>query len=145
MLIFLAAAQLDRRGGINSSRAANGQLIVGSGGANDLVNGGGDCLVVMPLRRGRMVDRLPFVTSPVRRLRGVATDRGWLTPARPGADLEIAAVMAAQGEEADAVRDVQALCDWPIAASPALRRIDFPSGAELAAVRAFDPARVLLS
>jgi acyl CoA:acetate/3-ketoacid CoA transferase alpha subunit/acyl CoA:acetate/3-ketoacid CoA transferase beta subunit len=145
VLVFLAAAQLDRHGSINSSRASNGQLIVGSGGANDLVNGGGDCLVVMPLRPGRLADRLPFVTSPARRLRGVATDRGWLAPACAGGDLQIAAVMAAPGEEADAVREIQAMCDWPIAASPTLRRIDPPSEAELAAVRAFDPARVLLS
>lgn len=145
VLVFLAAAQLDRHGSINSSRAANGQLIVGSGGANDLVNGGGDCLVVMPLRPGRLVDRLPFVTSPARRLRGVATDRGWLAPATPGGSLQIAAVMAEKGGESDAVRDIQSLCDWPIEASSSLRRIDPPSAPELAAVRAFDPARVLLS
>jgi acyl CoA:acetate/3-ketoacid CoA transferase alpha subunit/acyl CoA:acetate/3-ketoacid CoA transferase beta subunit len=145
VLVFLAAAQLDRHGSINSSRAANGQLIVGSGGANDLVNGGSDCLVVMPLRPGRLVGQLPFVTSPARRLRGVATDRGWLAPAHSGGELQIAAVFAEQGHEAQAVADIQALCDWPIAPSPALRRLDPPSAAELAAVRAFDPARVLLS
>lgn len=145
VLIFLAAAQLDRRGSINSSRATNGQLIVGSGGANDLVNGGGDCLVVMPLRPGRLVDRLPFLTSPAHHLRGVATDRGWLVPARQGGDLQIAAVMAAKGKDADAVREIQAMCDWPISVSPILQRIDPPSEAELAVVRAFDPARVLLS
>lgn len=145
VLVLLAAAQLDRHGSINSSRAANGQLIVGSGGANDLINGGGDCLVVMPLRAGRLVDRLPFVTSPARRLRGVATDRGWLAPAQSGGDLQIAAVMAKAGQEAQAVRDIQALCDWPIEASPKLQRIEPPSEAELAALRAFDPARVLLS
>ncbi|OWW20959.1 hypothetical protein AYR66_17280 [Noviherbaspirillum denitrificans] len=99
----------------------------------------------MPLRPGRLANRLPFVTSPARRLRGVATDRGWLAPAVPGSDLQIAAVMAEPGKEADAVRDIQALCDWPIQASPNLRRIDVPSASELAAVRAFDPARVLLS
>lgn len=145
VLVFLAAAQLDRQGSINSSRAANGQLIVGSGGANDLVNGGSDCLVVMPLLAGRMVDKLPFVTSPARRLRGVATDRGWLTPAHTGGDLQIATVMAEPDQEAQAVRDIQALCDWPIAASLNLQRIDPPTDAELAILRAFDPARVLLS
>lgn len=145
VLVFLAAAQLDRHGSINSSRAANGQLIVGSGGANDLANGGGDCLVVMPLRPGRLVDCLPFVTSPARRLHGVATDRGWLAPAHSGGDLQIAAVMAVLGQEDAAVREIQALCDWPIEASAALQRIEPPTAAELAVVRAFDPARVLLS
>ena len=145
VLVFLAAAQLDRHGSINSSRAADGQLIVGSGGANDLVNGGSDCLVVMPLLAGRMVDKLPFVTSPARRLHGVATDRGWLAPSQPGADLQIATVMSAPGVEAQAISEIQVLCEWPITVSPNLQRIDEPSAAELAAVRAFDPARVLLS
>lgn len=145
VLVFLAAAQLDRRGSINSSRAANGQLIVGSGGANDLVNGGGDLVVVMPLRAGRLVDRLPFVTSPARRLRGVATDCGWLAPGGPGGDLQIAAVMAEPGGEAQAVREIRELCDWPIEAAADLARIDPPSADELAVVRAFDPGRILLS
>jgi acyl CoA:acetate/3-ketoacid CoA transferase alpha subunit/acyl CoA:acetate/3-ketoacid CoA transferase beta subunit len=145
VLVFLAAAQLDRHGSINSSRAVNGQLIVGSGGANDLVNGGSDCVVVMPLLAGRLAERLPFVTSPARRLRGVATDRGWLAPAQAGGELQIATVMAEPGQETQALRDIQALCDWPITAASNLRRIDPPSAAELAAVRAFDPARVLLS
>ena len=60
-------------------------------------------------------------------------------------ELQIATVMAEPGQEAQAVRDIQALCDWPITAASTLRRIDPPSAAELAAVRAFDPARVLLS
>ncbi|NMF96326.1 3-oxoacid CoA-transferase [Aromatoleum toluolicum] len=145
VLVFLAAAQLDRRGSINSSRAANGQLIVGSGGANDLVNGGGDCIVVMPLRAGRLVDRLPFVTSPAHRLRGVATDRAWFAPTSPGGDLQIAAVMSDAGGERQAVREIRELCDWPVEVAADLRRIDPPSAAELAAVRAFDPGRILLS
>lgn len=145
VLVFLAAAQLDRHGSINSSRAANGQLIVGSGGANDLVNGGGDCVVVMPLRPGRLVAQLPFVTSPARHLRGVATNRGWLAPERPGGDLRIARVMAEKGKEAETVREIQSMCDWPIETSADLQRLDPPTEAELAAVRAFDPARILLS
>lgn len=145
VLVLLAAAQLDRHGSINSSQAANGQLIVGSGGANDLVNGGGDCIVVMPLRAGRLVERLPFVTSPARRLRGVATDRGWLAPATAGGDLQIVAVFAQKGGEAEAAREIQAMCDWPIEIAATLQRLDPPSPAELSALRAFDPARVLLS
>lgn len=145
VLVFLAAAQLDRHGSINSSRAANGQLIVGSGGANDLVNGGGDCIVVMPLRGGRLVDRLPFVTSPAGRLRGVATDRAWFAPASPGGDLQIAAVMCDAGGEMQAVREIRELCGWPVEVAAELHRIDPPSASELAAVRAFDPGRILLS
>lgn len=145
VLVFLAAAQLDRYGSINSSRASNGQLIVGSGGANDLVNGCGDCLVVMPLAPGRLVDRLSFVTSPARHLRGIATDLGWLAPVGANGELQIVAVMAEPGKEADVVRQIQASCDWPIQAVADVRRIDIPTKDELAAVRAFDPARSILS
>lgn len=145
VLVFLAAAQLDRYGSINSSRASNGQLIVGSGGANDLVNGCGDCLVVMPLAPGRLVNRLSFVTSPARHLRGIATDLGWLAPGGANGELQIVTVMAEPGREADVVRQIQASCDWPIQAVAGVRRIDIPTEEELAAVRAFDPARSILS
>ncbi len=145
VMVFLAAAQLDRYGNINSSQGVDGKLIVGSGGANDLVNGGGDCVVVMPMRKGRMVERLPFITSPARRLLGVATDCCWLTPTGPDGELQIAAVMAEPEEHTGLLGDIRALCGWPIGVADSLDHLDPPTDEELALVRAFDPARVILS
>lgn len=145
VMAFLAAAQIDYRGNINSSRGRDDRLIVGSGGANDLTSGGADCIVVMPLRKGRMVESLPFVTSPTRRLHGVATDRCWFSPSEPGGVLQIAAIMSEPGAEDEAIREIQALCGESITVSPSIQRIDPPSELELAVVRSFDPQRVLLS
>lgn len=145
VMTFLAAAQIDCCGNINSTRGRDERLIVGSGGANDLTSGGSDCIVVMPLRKGRVVESLPFITSPTPRLHGVATDRCWLVPSEPGGVLEISAIMALPGTEDEAIREARALCGESIKISPSIQRMDPPSELELAVVRSFDPQRVLLS
>jgi len=143
-LTLLGAGQMDRKGSINSSMAANGGFLVGSGGANDLVNGNSDYLVVMPAGKGRLLDSLPFVTSPVGRLVAVATDLGLLEPSPETGDLEIAAVIA----EPDQVDQVAALlaaaCGWPVAVRKNLRCLPPPTPAEVALLRSFDPERKLL-
>lgn len=142
-LALLAAAQIDRRGNANSSRSDDGRFIVGSGGANDLASGGAACLVVMPLKVGRFVDTLPFTTTPIAQLAGVATDLGLL---RRGADggLCVAGVMCAPGDEENALAEIaRRVGDLPVTAE--LVRFDPPTTAELTLLRSFDPQRVLLA
>ena len=143
-LALLAAAQIDIRGNINSSRSAEGKLIVGSGGANDLACGAAACLVVMPLKAGRFVENLPFVTTPIRHCAGVATDLGLLERAEDGS-LQIAGVTCASGEESATIAAIRQCCgrELPLAAN--LIRFEPPSADELAMLRSFDPERALLA
>lgn len=144
-LVFLGAAQVDRAGNANSSRTGEGRFLVGSGGANDLASGGGHCLLVIPVRRGRLVAEVPFVTSPARRLLGVATDAGLLTPSDEDGTLRLQAVMAPAGGERAAIEALRAACDWPLAIADELQPVDPPTGEELEMLRSFDPHRDLLS
>jgi hypothetical protein len=143
-LALLAAGQIDRRGNVNSSRSADGKLIVGSGGANDLASGAASCLVVMPLKPGRFAADLPFVTTPIRHLAGVATDLGLLVRGADG-ELSIAAVTCAPGGEAEAVAELRRRAGHALPVAPALVREDPPLEHELAVLRSFDPQRQLLS
>lgn len=143
-LAMLAAAQIDRSGNINSSRAANGRLIVGSGGANDLAAGNASCLVVMPLKPGRMVATLPFVTSPIRHLTGVATDLGYLTRDAGGA-LRIDRVMCDPGDEQATVDDIAGRAGFALPRADGIAREPPPSAGELALIRSFDPGRAILA
>lgn len=142
-LALLAAAQIDLFGNINSSRAADGKFIVGSGGANDLAVGGASVLVVMPLKPGRFVETLPFVTSPIRELRGVATDLGRLERGKDG-KLCVTALVCAAGDEAVTLAEINARCGLPLAVAPDLTRFDPPTRSILAELRRFDPSRALL-
>jgi acyl CoA:acetate/3-ketoacid CoA transferase alpha subunit/acyl CoA:acetate/3-ketoacid CoA transferase beta subunit len=143
-LAMLAAAQIDRAGNINSSRAGNGTFIVGSGGANDLAAGAASVLVVMPLKPGRYAEALPFVTSPVRHLRAVATDLCLLERGADGA-LAITALVCTPGAEAATLAEIAARCGGPLPLAGTPIRLDPPSPADIAALRQFDPARAILT
>jgi len=143
-LALLAAAQIDGHGNINSSRSSDGRLIVGSGGANDLACGAASCLVVMPLKEGRFVERLPFVTTPVRSLAGVATDLGFLK--RDGEDgLRIEGVMSEPGRERETLEEISRRCGREMPVAPNLIRFDPPTDEDLALLRGFDPRRAILA
>jgi len=142
-LALLAAAQADHHGNINSSRSGDGKFIVGSGGANDLANGAAACLVVMPLKEGRLVERLPFTTTPIRQLAGIATDLCLLE--REGEGLRIAGLMCAPGDEAATLSAITRRAGYEFPVAPACLRFDPPSAEELASLRAFDPGRALLA
>jgi acyl CoA:acetate/3-ketoacid CoA transferase alpha subunit/acyl CoA:acetate/3-ketoacid CoA transferase beta subunit len=142
-LALLAAGQIDRCGNINSSRAADGSLIVGSGGANDLASGAARCLVVMPLKPGRFVEELPFVTTPVRHHAGVATDLGLLERGEGGA-LMISGVMCAAGEERVTLDIIANRCGRALSVASDLQRFDPPTDKDIAQLRAFDPRRAIL-
>lgn len=143
-LTLLGAGQIDRKGNINSSMTANKTFLVGSGGANDLVSGNSDYLVVMPTGNGRLVDSLPFITSPVGLLVAVATDLGLLELSLESGDLEISAVFAAPDAIDEAIAALVKACGWPVAVHANVRRLDPPTSAELALLRSFDPERKLL-
>lgn len=143
-LSFLAAGQIDGRGFINSSRAAGDRLIVGSGGANDLACGASEVMIVMPLKPGRYVDRLPFTTSPIRNLAGVATDLAWLERRADGT-LEVAGIVAEPGTETAARAAIDAACGGGLPYRPNLIRHDPPTPEEIALLRGFDPARAILA
>ncbi|GIK80910.1 MAG: CoA-transferase [Hyphomicrobiaceae bacterium] len=143
-LAMIAAAQIDPSGNVNSSRSANGQFIVGSGGANDLAAGASRCLVVMPLKPGRFVEHLPFVTTPARALMGVATDLAWLQP-DPSGTLEIAGLMCPPGGEEATLAEIKARTGAELPLARDLRRFDPPEDDELQRLRRFDPQRLLLA
>lgn len=143
-LALLAAAQIDARGNLNSSRSADGSFIVGSGGANDLGNGAASCLVVMPLKEGRFVEVLPFTTTPIRHHAGVATDLGVLERDERGL-LRVRGVLCEPGAEGITLAEINRRCGRTFAVSPTLERLDPPSAQELASLRRFDPQRAILA
>lgn len=143
-LAMLAAGQIDAKGNINSSRTAKGQLIVGSGGANDLAVGNSSVLVVMPLKVGRMAQELPFVTSPIRQLTGVATDLGLLTRNEEGR-LQIASVMCDHDRMRETIDSIIVNAGFAVPGAGDVTCEPPPSPEELALIRSFDPSRAILA
>jgi acyl CoA:acetate/3-ketoacid CoA transferase alpha subunit len=71
----LGAAQVDEAGSLNSSYVG-GELLVGSGGANDIASSAREVLVLCPAKR--LTPRVDYVTSPGQRVRVIATELGVL-------------------------------------------------------------------
>lgn len=143
-LVLLAAAQIDARGNINSSRSGDGSFIVGSGGANDLGNGAASCMVVMPLKAGRFVETLPFTTTTIGKHAGVATDLGLFERDASGM-LRVAGVLCEAGAENVTLAEIDRRCARSFPVSPEFKRFDPPTAQELASLRSFDPQRAILA
>ena len=146
---FLSAAQLDRRGNINTTVIGPYERpsvrLPGAGGAPEIAASCRLVIVVVRHRPRILVDRLDFVTSvgfgagPGDRerlgLRGrgpalVITDLGVLEPDPGTAELTLTRIHP--GVEVDQVR---AQTGWPLAVAPTLERTPAPTPEELAVLR----------
>ncbi len=120
----LGAAQIDRRGNLNSTRLG-GKLLVGSGGACDIAASAEEVVVLTRLATGRLVHEVEYITSPGHGVRSVVTERGVLTRADADTTTWTIASIAAPGSEAHAASEAiehacQALqrdCPWRLIAA----------------------------
>jgi glutaconate CoA-transferase subunit B len=147
---FLGAAQIDRRGSINTTVIGPYEhpkvRLPGSGGACDIAVLASKVFVIVPQSARSFVPKVDFVTSPGhfpgRETPGggpdtVVTQLGvyrfmdgemTLNSLHPGATLD----------------QVQGACGWEMAVAPDLAETPPPTEEELAALRALDPERVYL-
>jgi acyl CoA:acetate/3-ketoacid CoA transferase alpha subunit/acyl CoA:acetate/3-ketoacid CoA transferase beta subunit len=139
----VGAGQIDRGGNINSTWAADGRFLVGSGGANDIGSTADEVVVAVKHRPGRLVESVPYVTSPGERVRAIVTTEGVLE--RAGGEFELRRYFPRPGEsERDAVERILGLTGWELKVSEELAPEPAPTAAELRVIRDFDPRRVFL-
>ena len=140
----LGAAQVDRRGNLNSTTLApDGPFLVGSGGANDVASRARACVVVTLARPDRVVDEVTYVTSPGRNVVAVVTDKGVLR--RKGEELVIAAVPSGDEPVGDRVGALAAACGWEVGVAEDVEELTAPSAEEVVALRRYDPQRLFLA
>ncbi len=134
-LSVLGVGQIDRYGNTNSTLAADGRFLVGSGGANDAANAR-EVLVVVNQSKDRFPAELPYVTCPGRNVKTVVTDRGVFRKNTAG-ELELAACLPDAGlpDLADRIRNIRENCGWEFGTAAAVEDITPPSAEELARLR----------
>jgi glutaconate CoA-transferase, subunit B len=129
---FLGAAQIDRRGNLNSTVIGDydhpSVRLPGAGGAPEIAFGARDVFVIIRQSRRTFVDELDFTTSLGDRVRVVVTDLGVLEP-RDG-ELTLTGVHPGVTRE----QAVEA-SGWPLRVADDVRETDAPSEEELSALR----------
>jgi glutaconate CoA-transferase, subunit B len=138
---FLGAAQIDRRGNINTTVIGSYERpkvrLPGAGGAPEIAAAAKEVIVMLRHSPRAFVERLDFVTSLGRGGDAftVITDLGVLRPGDDG-ELELAAVHA--GVE---LEDVLAATGWPLRVREPLQVTEPPTERELEELRALRARR----
>jgi len=131
---FLGAAQIDRRGRINTTVIGPYDhpkvRLPGSGGASEIAAHAKRVLVVSRLDRRAFPDTVDFVTSPGDRVARVITDKCIFDRDAESGELRLAAL--AEGVSVD---DVRAQVGWELRTVANVTRTPTPSPAMLAALQ----------
>ena len=109
----LGAGQFDRRGNLNSTYAADGAFLTGSGGANDIASTAARWPWWPRCGRGASSRRVDYVTSPGTAVRSVTTNFGRFEK-RDG-ELVLTGWVESAGPDRDSVlREIQSRCAFEL-------------------------------
>jgi len=138
---------VDRSGNLNSTKIPGVTYLVGSGGANDIASSAREVVVCTQQEVSRFPERVPYVTSPGRRVRTVVTDLGVLEKRGEGdgAELVLTGVFPDGGADLDALaRRAAERCGWKLRVWGDLAIIPPATSEETRLLRLFDPRRQFL-
>jgi glutaconate CoA-transferase subunit B len=131
---FLGAAQIDRRGNLNSTVIGDYERprvrLPGGGGAPEIATSVGEVFVLLKQSPRTFVERLDFKTSVGDRVRVVLTDLGVL---EPDGDGELTLMHVHPGIDPEQAREATA---WDLQIADEVAVSAAPTDAELAALRA---------
>jgi acyl CoA:acetate/3-ketoacid CoA transferase alpha subunit/acyl CoA:acetate/3-ketoacid CoA transferase beta subunit len=142
---LVGAGQIDGTGAINSTYTHNGEFIVGSGGANDVLSAADEVIVTVSHQRDRLVEAVGYVTSPGHRVRTIVTDLCVFERADGQAPFELTALLPTAGADINtALADVQSRTAFDYTVADRLTLEPTPTPVELDVLRAYDPDRLFL-
>jgi glutaconate CoA-transferase subunit B len=134
---FLGAAQIDRRGNLNSTVIGPYDhpkvRLPGGGGAPEIAQSVRDVFVMLRQSPRTFVERLDFKTSVGDRVRVVVTDLGIL---EPDGDGELSLTRVHPGVDPEQAR---AATGWELRVAEDMTETEAPSDAELTALRQLEP------
>jgi acyl CoA:acetate/3-ketoacid CoA transferase alpha subunit/acyl CoA:acetate/3-ketoacid CoA transferase beta subunit len=137
----LGAAQIDRRGNLNSTSLlpAGGPFLVGSGGGNDVGSVAVENLVVALLSPQRFVAECAYVTTPGRAVRTLVTDLAVFERLDGEGVFTLTAVAAGDGSIADRVARARGACGWDVPVAGEVRELPAVTVADVVPLRRWDP------
>lgn len=136
-IAIIGAGQIDPRGNINSTQTGSGRFLLGSGGANDITSAAADTIAVTVQSKNRLVEKLPYVTSPGHSVSTLVTDLGVFE--KEGAAFALTEYFPQPGMgEAAAIENIRTNCGWDLTVSERLTAASEPDPDQLLRLRLFD-------
>ncbi len=141
-LSVLGAGQIDRKGNLNSTTTAEGQFLVGSGGANDAANAR-EVIVILNQSKERFPESLPYITCSGDRVSTVVSNMGVFTKPNGQAELHLTACLPDSTIPSleDRIKRVQENCGWPLKLADKVEELAKPTPDELKLLRWLAPRR----
>jgi len=135
------AAQIDKHGNVNSTMIPGKTFFVGSGGANDVASGARESMVTMIQEKDRMVERVPYITSPGRRIKTLVTNMAVYEKLEDEDEFTLTAVISDtdQHDLTSKVRRAKNHCGWDLKIARDVETVPPPDPSDLAALRLWDP------
>lgn len=136
-IAIIGAGQIDAAGNINSTRTGDGRFLLGSGGANDITSGAADTIAVTQQSRGRLVETLPYITSPGHRVSTLVTDLGVYE--KEDGRFVLTQYYPVEGQSKDeTLAHVRSQCGWDLVVSERLTAAEPPRAEDLLRLRLYD-------
>jgi acyl CoA:acetate/3-ketoacid CoA transferase alpha subunit/acyl CoA:acetate/3-ketoacid CoA transferase beta subunit len=141
-LSVLGAGQIDRHGNLNSTKTADGQFLVGSGGANDSANAR-EVIVILNQSRDRFPETMSYVTCPGDRVTNVVSTMGIFRKTAGKGELRLEACLPdpALASLEDEVKQVRDNCGWSLKVAEGVEEVSKPTPDELQLLRWLVPRR----
>jgi acyl CoA:acetate/3-ketoacid CoA transferase alpha subunit/acyl CoA:acetate/3-ketoacid CoA transferase beta subunit len=137
----LGAGMIDPHGNANSTKISDKLYLVGSGGANDIASTNQESLVVMNAGKHRLVQKVPYITYPGRKVRTLVTDVGLFEKLEGRDTFTLTAYLPSQPSdtEAQCMAKIKENVGWTLDVAPALKRLPPGDKQNLTLLRLFDP------
>jgi len=142
----LGTALIDKQGNLNSTMIPPATLISGSGGGNDTASGAKEVVVAVHHARGRLVEKLNYITSPGARIRTLVTTLGIFEKRSDGGELTLTRLLPSADNRTveETITAIHENTGWHVDVPGDLGFMDPPTPEELALLRSFDPKRHFL-
>jgi len=137
----LAAGQVDKFGNGNSTLIPGQTYLVGSGGANDIASNNRETVVVINSGKSRLLEKVPYITFPGKRVRTLVTDVGIFEKLGDNDTFTLTSYIPSNPKQKadDSIAAMRDRVGWELDISPNLKKARPPTEQELALLRLFDP------
>ncbi|MBL0702112.1 MAG: hypothetical protein JJV91_01390 [Desulfosarcina sp.] len=141
----LGAAQIDQHGSINTTKMDHDNVIVGSGGANDVCSAARDVVVILPQSENRLLKDVYYITSPGNNISTVVSTMGIFKKMDNDSVFTLTGYFPCKEKNPEKIiKQFQKKSSWSFKVAKNLEEIKPPGQDELKMLRIFDPNRCYL-